>query len=189
MKLVVGLGNPGRRYETTRHNVGFMVADLLAEKLGGAFSKQGHQALLAEGRLAGDKVLIIKPQTFMNLSGQAVVSAMNFYKLTVDDLLVVYDDLDLETGRLRLRANGSPGGHKGMTSIIQLTGSSQISRIKIGIGRPGRIPVSDYVLMPFPDDDWQLVRPAVHAAVDAVAEWAQSGIQAAMNKFNMIPPA
>lgn len=187
MKLVVGLGNPGRRYETTRHNIGFMVADLLAEKLGADFKKQEHQALMAEGRLAGEKILILKPQTFMNLSGESVLAVLNFYKLSIADLLVVYDDLDMETGRLRLRANGSPGGHKGMSSIIQLTGSNQISRIKIGIGRPGRIPVSDYVLMPFPDDDWQLVQPAILTAVDAVLFWAEAGIQGAMNKFNMQP--
>jgi len=185
MKLVAGLGNPGRRYEATRHNVGFMVADLLAEKLGADFKKSGVDGLLAEGRLGGEKILLLKPQTYMNLSGQAVAAVMNFYKLDPAELLVVYDDLDLDPGRLRLRAGGSPGGHKGMASISQHLGSSRISRLKIGIGRPEREAVSDFVLMPFPDDHWQLVQPAITTAAEAVLVWAAEGIAAAMNRFNM----
>lgn len=184
MKLVVGLGNPGRKYESTRHNVGFMVADLLAEKLTTDFKKQEHFSLAAEGRLGGEKILILKPQTYMNLSGRAVLSALNFYKLDLSDLIVVYDDLDLEPGRIRLRPNGSAGGHKGMGSIIQLSGSSEIARVRIGIGRPVLEQVTDYVLMPFPNQEWELVRPAIYSAAEAVLLWAVKGMTTAMNQFN-----
>lgn len=184
VKMIVGLGNPGARYEVTRHNVGFMAVDLLAEKLDIDFKKQEHFSVMAEGRLGQEKVILLKPLTYMNLSGQAVVSAVNFFKLDLKDVIVVYDDMDLEVGRLRVRANGSAGGHKGMGSIIRLTGSQEISRVRIGIGRPGREAVSDYVLMRFPDSEWEPVKDAICRASDAAYLWLKEGIVAAMNKYN-----
>lgn len=184
MKLIVGLGNPGPRYETTRHNVGFMVADLLAERLNIDFKKQAHFSFVTEGRVMNEKVVLMKPLTFMNLSGKAVADACNFYKINLSDLLIVYDDMDLDVGRLRVKTNGSAGGHKGMGSIISSMGSQDIHRIKIGIGRPGVEQVVDYVTMPFPDADWEMVKPVIYDVADAVELWIKEGITSVMNKYN-----
>jgi len=187
MKLVVGLGNPGTRYETTRHNVGFMVADLVAERMGANFSKQAYFSLLAEGRINQEKVFVLKPQTFINLSGKAVVSAVNFYKCSFADVMIIHDDMDIETGRIRIRPDGSGGGHKGMGSIIQLNGTQDIPRLRIGIGRPDLEAVTDFVLMPFSDGEWEKIKPAIFLAADAVELWIKEGLTAAMNKFNGEP--
>lgn len=184
MKIIVGLGNPGPRYETTRHNVGFLVLDLLAEKLNIDFKKQAHFSSVAEGRLRGEKIILIKPMTYMNLSGKAVGHAVGFYKIDLSDLLVIYDDMDLDVGRIRIKQGGSGGGHNGMNSIITHLSSQEISRIKIGIGRPGREKVTDYVLMPFPDQDWEWVKPAIYKGTEAAELWLKDGVSAAMNKYN-----
>lgn len=176
VKIVVGLGNPGPRYETTRHNAGFMVLDLLAEKLQIDFSKQAHFSSIAEGRILGEKLLLMKPQTFMNLSGKAVRDAVNFYKIDLADLLIVYDDMDLDVGRLRIKQGGSGGGHNGMNSIISNLSSQNLSRIKIGIGRPNREQPADYVTMPFTDRDWELVKPAIEKGAEAAEFWIKEGV-------------
>lgn len=188
MKIIAGLGNPGLRYETTRHNVGFMVLDMLAEKMNIDFSKQAHFSSVAEGRIFGEKVLLMKPMTFMNLSGRAVSDAVNFYKIDLAELLIVYDDMDLDLGRLKVRQGGSSGGHKGINSIISHLSSQNISRIKIGIGRPDREGTVDYVTMPFTDQDWEQVKPALEKGADAAEFWLKEGIPAAMNKYNGILP-
>lgn len=184
VKIVVGLGNPGPRYETTRHNAGFMVLDLLAEKLNIAFTKQAHFSLIAEGRIPGEKVLLMKPMTYMNLSGKAVLDAVNFYKTELADLLIIYDDIDLDVGRLRVRHKGSGGGHKGMNSIINVFSNEEIPRIKIGIGRPSRELPADYVTMSFTDEDWELVKPVLEKGAEAAEFWLKEGIFSTMNKYN-----
>lgn len=184
MKVIVGLGNPGSRYETTRHNVGFMVLDMLAEKMNIDFSKQSHFSFVAEGRILGEKVLLMKPQTYMNLSGRAVRDAVNFYKIDLAELLIIYDDMDLDLGRLRVRQGGSSGGHNGINSIISHLSSQNISRIKIGIGRSDREGAVSYVTMPFTDQDWEQVKPAIEKGAEAAECWLKEGISAAMNKYN-----
>lgn len=189
MKIIAGLGNPGSRYETTRHNAGFMVLDFLAEKMNIDFIKQAHSSDVAEGRISGEKVLLMKPLTYMNLSGRAVRDAVNFYKIDLAELLIIYDDMDLEAGRLRVKQGGSGGGHKGMNSIISHLSSQNISRIKIGIGRPDREDPVNYVTMPFTDKDWDLVKPALEKGADAAEFWLKEGILAVMNKYNGTSPA
>lgn len=184
MKLVVGLGNPGARYELTRHNVGFLAVDFLAQELDTDISRLGHFSLLGEGWLGREKIILMKPQTYMNLSGKAVVSAINFFKLPHSDVMIIYDDLDLETGRLRIRAHGSAGGHKGMGSVIQLLGSQEIPRIRIGIGRPSLGDVTDYVLRSFPDGEWEAVKRGFTQASKAVRLWITDGIVPTMNRYN-----
>ncbi|MDD2497242.1 MAG: aminoacyl-tRNA hydrolase [Desulfitobacteriaceae bacterium] len=184
MKLIVGLGNPGSRYEITRHNIGFMVVDLLADKLNIDFRKKSHFSEMAEGRLGGEKIILLKPLTYMNLSGQAVSSAMSFYKIEFSNLLVVFDDMDLDIGRLRIRPNGSAGGHKGMGSIIRMLGSEELPRLRVGIGHPEYQPVTDFVLRPFSDDEWAEEKKAITNAADAILLWIEEGIITAMNKYN-----
>lgn len=184
-KLIVGLGNPGARYAHTRHNVGFMVVDAVAEQHGLQLTKRGFHSFWGDGRLDGHKVVLLKPQTFMNLSGQAVAAALRYYRAPAADLLVVYDDLDLPTGRLRLRAAGGAGGHKGMRSVIEHLGHETFARVRIGIDRPPPgWAVPDWVLAPFTADEQPLVRQAVDAAAAAVALFVAEGIEAAMNRFN-----
>lgn len=185
MKLIVGLGNPGPRYETTRHNVGFMAADLIADKLGIDFKSSKHQALIAEGSLNGEKILLCKPQTYMNLSGQAVRSVVQWYKLGAEDILVIYDDMDLAVGRLRIRASGSAGGQKGMANIIQLLGTEQLKRIRLGIGRPPLgSQAADFVLSPFSEAEWEVLRELLPKAAEAALAVFADGVEAAMNKYN-----
>lgn len=184
MKLIAGLGNPGARYANTRHNVGFMVLDRLAEKLNTSFDKKDGDALYAVGRYQGEKLLLLKPQSFMNLSGFPLVSLANFYKVDYSDIMVIYDDLDLPPALVRLRASGSSGGHKGMLSIIEQTGKEQIARIKIGIGRSPYPDAADYVLEAFNQEERVLFASAFDIAVQAALCWAEHGIYEAMNCYN-----
>ncbi len=184
--LVVGLGNPGREYEGTRHNAGFMVVDALARALGTEFRRMRHKALLAEARVGRDRVVLAKPQTYMNLSGQAVGPLVRFYKLPLERMLVVYDDLDLPFGALRLRPRGGHGGHKGMRSIIEALGGRQdFPRLRVGIGRPpGRMRAADYVLQRFRPEERE-AWPWIEArAVEGIQRWMREGIEAAMNWLN-----
>lgn len=186
MKLIVGLGNPGPRYEVTRHNVGFMVADLIADKIETDFTATKHQALLAQGKWQGERILICKPQTYMNLSGQAVLSLVRWYKLSSENLLVIYDDLDLDVGRLRLRPAGSAGGQKGMAHIIQLLGTEQVKRMRLGIGRPPQgWQAADYVLSSFSDAEWEVLKELLPKAAEAALAVCAEGIDKAMNRFNV----
>ncbi|MGI6678143.1 MAG: aminoacyl-tRNA hydrolase [Dehalobacterium sp.] len=186
MKIIVGLGNPGSQYEATRHNVGFMTVDLLAENLNIEFRKQGHFSLMGESRINGQKVLLMKPMTFMNLSGRAVRDVVDFFKIDLRDLLIIYDDMDLPPGRIRIRPGGSGGGHNGMNSIIKHLSGGQIARIKIGIGRPEREPAEKYVLMPFPDQDWDLVKSAIEKGAQAAEDWLKEGLDYVMNRYNRV---
>ena len=183
--MVVGLGNPGPRYARHRHNVGFQCVDLLAQRARLVFDRVQFRAAIATGEIAGVRVLLAKPQTFMNLSGQAVVPLLRYYRIEPADMLVLYDELDLPLGRLRLRAEGGAGGHNGMKSIITQLGSPAFPRLRIGIGRPpGRMEPADYVLQDFTTEqeiEMAFVRPR---AVEGIETWLRDGLMTAMNRIN-----
>jgi PTH1 family peptidyl-tRNA hydrolase len=187
VKLVAGLGNPGPRYDQTRHNVGYLVVDGLARRRGVSVAKyeRRYEALVGEVQVAGQRALLLKPETFMNLSGRSVLAAQQFYKLDLSDLLVVCDDLDLPVGRIRLRAGGSGGGQKGLENILLRLSSNDIPRLRIGIGKVDRSVTSEYVLSRFTPDERELIIEAVTSAADAVECWIGEGIDAAMNRFNV----
>lgn len=186
MKLIVGLGNPGRDYLKTRHNVGFMVIDRLAEVLGVTVGEKKFKALIGQGQINGEKVILVKPQTYMNLSGEATGALLRWFKLTAADLLVIYDDLDLDCGRLRLRPGGSAGGHRGMQSIILTIGTDDFPRLRIGIGRPQvqNYETVDYVLGHFAAEERLVMQEALGLAADAAICAVREGIARAMNLFN-----
>ena len=183
--LIVGLGNPDRKYKKNRHNTGFMVADRAADRHGLSFGKLQSKAALASGRMIEKSLLIAKPQSYMNNSGQPVRSLVDFYKIPLERLIVVYDDLDLPTGTVRLRPEGGAGGQNGMKDIIQHLGTQQFARLRMGIGRPaGRMDPVDYVLQDFGKDEWEVMQIALDSAVDALETWLADGIQLAMSRFN-----
>jgi PTH1 family peptidyl-tRNA hydrolase len=185
MKLIVGLGNPGSEYRNTRHNIGFITVEYLAEKLGIEFNKNKFFASVGEGFYQGEKVMLMRPETFMNRSGQAVRAAVDFYKLDIEDILIIFDDMDLPCGELRVRAKGSAGGHNGMKDIIaQLGNNTKISRFKIGISHPVYGDTVNYVLGTFSEDEKELLRPAVQDAAEAAICWLQNDITVTMNRFN-----
>ncbi len=185
MKIFVGLGNPTPEYAATKHNVGFMLADLLAEKISADNWREKFNALVAEGFLDGEKILIVKPQTFMNLSGEAVAPIMNFYKIDVANLVVAHDDMDLPLGMIRLRPKGSGGGHHGVESIIQHIGTQNFPRVRIGVGRPPKFwTVNHHVLSPFTQEDADKISVALEELVPAMLCIFKEGINNAMNKFN-----
>jgi PTH1 family peptidyl-tRNA hydrolase len=185
MKLIVGLGNPGSEYRNTRHNIGFITVEYLAEKLGIEFNKNKFFASVGEGFYQGEKVMLMRPETFMNRSGQAVRAAVDFYKLDIEDILIIFDDMDLPCGELRVRAKGSAGGHNGMKDIIaQLGNNTKISRFKIGISHPVYGDTVNYVLGTFSEDEKTLLRPAVQDAAEAALCWLQNDITVTMNRFN-----
>ncbi len=187
MKVVIGLGNPGKKYEGTRHNVGFMTIDKISEMWGIPVQQAKFRALVGEGRIESERVLLVKPQTYMNLSGESVAEVLKFYKLEVDDILVIFDDLDLPAGQLRLREKGSAGGHNGMKSIIAHVGTQEFKRAKIGINRPlpGRS-VSDYVLDDFSKAERPYIDEAIELAAKASAMWTKESFVNVMNHFNSI---
>ena len=186
MKLVVGLGNPGQRYDGTRHNVGFDVVDELVMRMGLKFTQQKFQADYIEVNHHGEKTIFLKPFTYMNLSGEAVLPMMSYFGVGLEDLLVIYDDLDISVGQLRLRPKGSAGGHNGMKNIIQMLGQDEFKRLKIGIGRPKPgWKVSDHVLAPFDKEDREVVQEAVHKAADAVEVWLEGQtFEEVMTQYN-----
>lgn len=187
MKVMIGLGNPGKKYEDTRHNVGFMAIDTISKQWDISVTQQKFRALVGEGRIDMQKVLLVKPQTYMNLSGESVSEILKFYKLTHEDILVIYDDLDLPVGKLRLREKGSAGGHNGIKSLIAHLGTQDFKRIKIGIDRPepGRS-VSDYVLGTFPKAEQPDIQKAVELASEASVYWLKESFPNVMNKFNTL---
>lgn len=187
-RLLVGLGNPGPEYARNRHNVGFMCLDRLAERHGLSSWRRKHHALVAEGLVKGHSVVLAKPQTFMNLSGQAVRPLVRYYGVALADLLVIHDDLDLELGVLRLRRRGSSAGHKGVQHIIDTLGSQEFPRLRIGIGRPAQGDPVDYVLSDFALDESIVIDRTLDRAVEAIVAWLELGIEAAMNAFNAAPP-
>ena len=184
--LVVGLGNPGAKYENTRHNVGFMTADTLAGRNGEPIRRVKYHALTSEAVIGGQSVLLMKPTTFMNLSGQAVSEAARFYKIPADHVLVISDDVDLPLGKLRIRKSGSAGGHNGLKHIIQLLGTDQFPRLKIGVGGKPHpdYNMADWVLGQFQGEDKKTINAAVARAADAVECLLADGIDRAMNQYN-----
>ncbi|MBX9580047.1 MAG: aminoacyl-tRNA hydrolase [Gemmataceae bacterium] len=184
MKVVVGLGNPGPKYAGTRHNVGFDVVDYLAAAPGCSAFRERFEALVAEAKEGGEAVLLVKPLTFMNLSGRAVRAVLDFYKLPPDGLLVVCDDFNLPLGKLRLRAKGSHGGQNGLRNIQDQLGTDAYARLRIGVGQPNPGDAVDHVLSRFKPGERAAVQDAVALAAQAVVAWARGGTEAAMNRFN-----
>jgi PTH1 family peptidyl-tRNA hydrolase len=183
--LIVGLGNPGREYEHTRHNIGWRVVDAIAAAHGMTFAKKQAKALVADGVIADQKVLLAKPQTYMNLSGEAVQGLLAFYKIPVNNLLVVSDDLDIPPGTIRIRAKGGAGGQKGLKSIMDHLGTQEFARMRLGIGRPpGRMDPAAYVLQDFDKSESILIIETVDRAVKAVNTWLRFGIELMMTRHN-----
>ena len=185
MKLVVGLGNPGRRYQATRHNIGYAVLAELAAKFGRGRPQAKFHGEVVEADLAGHRALLLSPTTYMNRSGTSVQEAARFYRIPAEDLLVVCDDLNLPTGKLRVRMRGSSGGQKGLEDIILRLGSEEFARLRIGIGSPpDGWEWPDYVLSKFRPEEVEPMEDAVRRAADAVAVWAAEGIDVCMNRYN-----
>ena len=183
MKLIVGLGNPGREYDRTRHNIGFMVVDELARRLGDPGYRARFKGLVAEGMVGTEKVILLKPLTYMNLSGQSVAEAVRWYHLDTADVLLVQDDLDLPFATLRIRARGSAGGHNGLTSIFQSLGTTEINRLKVGIGR-GTHTAHSHVLGRFTAEQEAELPFLLGNAVDTVEQWVRDGVVPTMNAVN-----
>lgn len=183
--LIVGLGNPGEKYEKTRHNMGFFVVDELARRCAISFGRTERRAKVADGMLAGKRILLVKPQTYMNASGEAVRSLVDFYKIELSQMIVASDDLDLSLGTLRLRKGGGHGGQNGVRNIIQHLGTQDFARVRLGIGRPpGKMNPADYVLRPFAGDDAILAAQVVDRAANAIESWLRDGLELAMTRFN-----
>lgn len=199
--LIVGLGNPGRKYRENRHNIGFMLVDRLALKLEARFTRLQSKSLVSSAiykrvgavrstcSAHGNKIILAKPQTYMNLSGQSVQGLVRFYKLPLTNLLVVHDDLDLPPGTIRIRPDGGSAGQKGMASIIERLGTDEFPRLRLGIGRPpGQMQAPDYVLQNFPVGEMALISETLNRAADAALTFVTEGLDAAMNKYNGIVP-
>ncbi len=185
MKIIVGLGNPTKEYEGTRHNVGFSVIYNISDAYNIKVDTKKHKALIGKGVIEGEKVILAMPMTYMNLSGESVRELIDYYKCDVDDLIVIYDDISLDVGKLRIRAKGSAGGHNGIKNIISHLGTQEFARIKVGVGeKPKHMDLADYVLGRFNKDEQPLIREAADKARQAVTTIFSDGIEAAMNKFN-----
>jgi len=185
MKLIVGLGNPGRKYDGTRHNIGFNVVAELARRCGEEEFRKGFQGETADVRVGNERLLLLRPHTYMNRSGGSAVEARDFYKLTNADLLVICDDLNLPFGKLRIRASGSSGGQKGLEDVIRCCGGDDVPRMRIGIGQPpDRMDAADFVLAKFSAAEKKEMTAAVDTAADAVELWAREGIAVCMNRYN-----
>ena len=186
MYLIAGLGNPGRDYVGTRHNIGFEAIDGLCTRFDIKLNKEKFRAIYGEGRIGGEKVIVIKPQTYMNLSGESVREFMDYYKLEDEELIVIYDDISLPVGKLRIRERGSAGGHNGIKNIIYQMNTDVFPRIKIGVGYPDHpdFDVKDYVLGRFNDEEVKILIESVVRATGAVEEIIKNGAKSAMNKFN-----
>lgn len=186
MYVVVGLGNPGKKYDVTRHNIGFEVVDELARQNSIKITKTKFKAVVGEGQIHGEKVIIVKPQTYMNLSGECVMKILDFYDLSLDNLIVVYDDIDVDTGKLRIRKKGSGGSHNGMRNIIYLLKKDAFPRVRVGVGRPTNGQnLADYVLSRFPKSEQKLIIPVVEDAVSAIETIIKDDADLAMNRYNI----
>jgi PTH1 family peptidyl-tRNA hydrolase len=187
MKLICGLGNPGREYERHRHNIGFMVVDELARRASAPLNQEKFDAVIGQGSLGGERVLFLQPQTYMNLSGRAVAQASRFYKISLEELLVVHDELDLPFGRLQLKAGGGAGGHNGLKSIIEQC-SDAFARLRFGIGKPdgpnAKERVSGHVLSGFNSEEDRQLEALIKTSADACEAWVKLGLGPAMNQFN-----
>ncbi len=185
MKLIIGLGNPGKQYEHTRHNIGFDVIDALAEKWGTPLNQMKFNGMYASAHRPEGKVMLVKPLTYMNLSGECVRPMMDYFDIEMEDIIVIYDDLDLDVGKLRLRQKGSAGGHNGIKSLIQHLGTQEFNRIRVGISRPpAPMKVADYVLSKFSKEEQGIVDDAVKKSCDAVEAALSQKFLDVMNKFN-----
>ena len=183
--LIIGLGNPGREYKDTRHNIGFMLIDQVAVRLNARGMKLQAKAIVTSALYEERKIILAKPQTYMNLSGQSVQGLLHFYKIPIENLLVAHDDLDIPFGTIRIRPGGGPGGQRGMASTIDHLGTKEFPRLRLGIGRPpGRMDPKDYVLQMFSKDDMKLLPEVLDRAADAAMEFVMMGLNSAMNKFN-----
>ncbi len=185
MKIIVGLGNPGKEYEKTRHNLGFMVIERLSKMLKININKSRMQGIYGVGSYNGEKIILVKPTTYMNLSGDCVSKFLNYYKLDLKDLIVIYDDIDINVGNIRVRPSGKPGTHNGMRDISNKLGSIEFSRVRVGSGRPvdGQ-DLADYVLSNIKSSEEELINKAIIDASDAILEYLNNGIKEAMNKYN-----
>ncbi|GEL78258.1 aminoacyl-tRNA hydrolase [Tenuibacillus multivorans] len=185
MKCIVGLGNPGFKYRKTRHNIGFMTVDHMASENGWKINKSGFESNYAEEHWKGEKIILVKPQTYMNLSGQAVKKIVDYYSIDPQDILVIYDDLDLPSGKIRLRQKGGHGGHNGIRSIIDQLGTKEFNRIRFGIGRPEtNMDIIDYVLGKFSKNEKQRVEPAIEQSLHACEDWMEKPFLEVMNTYN-----
>jgi len=185
MYLIVGLGNPGKQYESTRHNIGFRVVDSIAKDLNIRVSKGQCRAIIGQGLIGDKKILLAKPQTFMNLSGESILELFKWYKIEKDHLVIIHDDLDLDLGKVRIRPHGNSGGHKGIESVIEKHGTTEFIRIKIGIGRASLGgDNSEYVLANVPKEQMEPIDEAIVLASEAAKDIVTEGINAAMNKYN-----
>jgi len=185
MKLIVGLGNPEADYSKTRHNMGFNVINKLSEKYGIEVNKSKFKALVGNGIIEGEKVVLLKPQTFMNLSGEALREAINFYKFSNEDIIIIYDDIDTLPGTIRIRKTGSAGSHNGMKSVIQNINTEDFARIRVGIGRPEHTnDMVNYVIGYIPEEEIKILDEGCEIAKEAVIEIVKNGVDSAMNKFN-----
>ncbi len=185
VKLIIGLGNPGSKYEKTRHNVGFRVIDELSDRLSIPLDKQKFKGIYGAGMIGSEKVFLLKPLTYMNLSGESVRPLMDYYQIDVDEIIVIYDDLDLPAGKIRLRTKGSAGGHNGMKSIIQHLGTPEFNRIRLGIDRPKNgMTIVNYVLGSFTEEEAPLIEDSVKRSADACENWISQPFTEVMNTFN-----
>ena len=185
MYIIVGLGNPGDKYAKTRHNAGFDVIDALADEYNISVSKLKHKALIGEGRVGTEKVVLVKPQTYMNLSGESVISLYQFYKPELDNLVVIYDDIDLDAGRIRIRKKGSPGTHNGMKSITQCLSTREFPRVRVGVSKPEKgQDLAAFVLSRVPKELEDDMKAGIEKAAKAVDAIIREGIDKSMNKYN-----
>ena len=186
MKAIIGLGNPGMKYAGTRHNIGFDAVTAIADKYNLSINNKKFKGVYADGHIAGEKVLLVQPQTFMNLSGECVREVADFYKLNPDEIIIICDDINLDVGRLRIRKKGSAGGHNGLKNIIAHLGTEEFPRIRVGVGEKTEgWDLADYVLARFDKDSEPVIREALANVVGAVETWISDGIDAAMNRFNV----
>ncbi|HYO55177.1 aminoacyl-tRNA hydrolase [Archangium sp.] len=192
MKLICGLGNPGREYERHRHNIGFMVVEALLSRARAELNHEKFQARVGQGTLGGEKVLFLEPQTYMNLSGRSVAEAARFYKVAVEDTLVIHDELDMPFGRLQLKAGGGSGGHNGLKSTVSSLGADGFIRLRFGIGKPqgpnAKERVAGYVLSNFDDAERRQLDELISQAADAAETWVRDGLATAMNRYNKRAP-
>lgn len=185
MKLIVGLGNPGKEYEKTRHNIGFMIIDNLAKKLNIELNNSKFNGIYYQGFIDNEKVIILKPQTYMNLSGECIIQFVNYFNIEDEDILVVYDDMDLELGKIRLKVKGSSGGQNGMKNIMDHLHTQNISRLKFGIGLKKMIPAKDYVLGKFSKEDNLILEDKINIATNACLDFLKIDMLDIMNKYNV----
>ena len=184
MKLIVGLGNPEKDYSQTRHNMGFNVLNLLAKEYDIDISRNKFEAEFGSGIIENEKVILIKPQTFMNSSGKSVIEFVKFYKVSLEDLIVVYDDIDIDVSNIRIRKSGSPGSHNGIKSIVNILADDRFPRVRVGIGKPTDDDLINYVIGAIPEDEIPKLNQGVEKAKEAIVEILKNGIVSAMNKYN-----